>query len=158
MLLSPRWTFLIPGISLALIGLILCALALPGTLLWGVALDIHTLLVGTLGILIASQLIWCAVLAKTFAVTEGLLPKKESWDTIARVMTLERLLIGSLVLAAIGLTGIAGVTLQWIASGFGELRYAISKRWIIPSVGLIALAVQCAASSFLLSVLRMARL
>jgi len=158
MLLSPRWTFLIPGTSLALIGLILCALALPGTRLGGVALDIHTLLIGTLGILIASQLIWCAVLAKTFAVTEGLLPKKESWDTIARVMTLERLLIGSLVLAAIGLTGIAGVTLQWIASGFGELRYAISMRWIIPSVGLIALAVQCAASSFLLSVLRMARL
>jgi hypothetical protein len=158
MLLSPRWTFLVPGTLLAVIGLVLCALALPGIRVAGIALDIHTLLIGTLGISIATQLLWCAILAKTFAITEGLLPKSESWDAIARVMTLERLLIGSLVLAAIGVSGVAGVTLQWCTSGFGELPYATSMRWIIPSVGLIAVSVQCAASSFLLSVLRMARL
>ncbi len=158
LLLSPRWTFLVPGASLAVIGLILCALALPGVSLGGVALDIHTLLIGTLGVLIASQLIWCAILAKTFAVTEGLLPRNDSWDSIACVLTLERLLLLSLVVAGVGVSGIAGVALQWMASGFGELPYATSMRWIIPSVGLVALSVQCAASSFLLSVLRMARL
>lgn len=158
MLLSPRWTFLVPGASLAILGFVLCALALPGVRIGGVSLDIHTLLVGTLGILIASQFIWCAILAKTFAITEGLLPQKVFWGSIARVMTLERLLVVSLIVAGVGISGIAGVALQWMASGFGELPYATSMRWIIPSVGLIALSVQCAASSFLLSVLRMARL
>lgn len=158
MLLSPRWTFLVPGASMALVGFALCALALPGIQIAGVTLGIHTLLVGTLGILIALQLVWCAILAKTFAITEGLLPRTEKWDAISRVLTLERLLISSLALAAIGASGIAIVFSQWMQSGFGELPYASSMRWIIPSVGLIAVAVQCAASSFLLSVLRMARL
>ncbi len=158
MLLSPRWTFLVPGLSLGLIGVMLCALALPGFKIAGVTLDVHTLLVGTLAILIASQLVWCAILAKTFAVTEGVLPKNDRLETFARVMTLERLLCVSFAMAAMGATVIAGMSIQWILSGFGALPYATSMRWIIPAVGLVALAVQCAASSFLLSVLRMARL
>ena len=158
MLLSPRWTFLVPGVSLGLIGLVLCALALPGFNIAGVTLDVHTLLVGTLSILIASQLVSCAILAKTFAVTEGVLPKNKRLETFARVMTLERLLCVSLAMATIGIAIIAGISIQWIASGFGELPYATTMRWIIPAIGLIALSVQCAASSFLLSVLRMARL
>ena len=143
---------------MALIGFTLCALALPGVRVGGVTLDIHTLLVGTLGILIASQFIWCAILAKTFAITEGLLPRNSNLESFDRVMTLERLLVGSLAVAALGVSGIAGVFFQWMATGFGELPYATSMRWIIPSVGLIAFSVQCTASSFLLSVLRMARL
>ncbi len=158
MLLSPRWTFLVPGVSLGLIGLVLCALALPGCNIAGVTLDVHTLLVGTLSILIASQLVWCAILAKTFAVTEGVLPKNNRLETFARVMTLERLLCVSFAMASIGISIILGISIQWIGSRFGELPYAITMRWIIPAVGLIALSVQCAASSFLLSVLRMARL
>jgi hypothetical protein len=49
------------------------------------------------------------------------------------------------------------MTSLWAASGFGELPYAITKRWVVPAVDLISLSVQFAASSFLLSVLRMAR-
>ncbi len=158
MLLSPRWTFLVPGVSLGMIGSLLCALAMPGCQFAGVRLDVHTLLVGTLAILIASQLIWCAILAKTFAVTEGVLPQNHRLEVFARVMTLERLLAVSLGMAAVGVCLIASVSLQWMATGFGELHYATSMRSIIPAVGLIALSVQCAASSFLLSVLRMARL
>ena len=158
LLLSPRWTFLLPGIALAICGFLLCALALPGVSLGGIVLDVHTLLVGVLGILIASQFLWCAILAKTFAVTEGLLPRNQRWESFAKVMTLEKLLITSAIVGAIGLAGIAGVSLQWMSSGFGQLPYATTMRWIIPSVGMIALSVQCAASSFLLSVLRMARL
>lgn len=158
MLLSPRWTFLLPGFTLGAIGLALCGLALPGIRIAGVTLDVHTLLLGVLTILIASQLVWSAILAKTFAVTEGVLPKNERLEAFARVMTLERLLAISSGMAVVGATVIGSFAIQWALYGFGEIHYATSMRWIIPAVGLIALSVQCAASSFLLSVLRMARL
>jgi glycosyltransferase involved in cell wall biosynthesis len=158
MLLSPRWTFLVPGAALAMIGLVLCALAIAGFQFAGATLDVHTLLIGVLTVLVASQLVWCAVLAKTFAITEGLMPKNAKLEAITKKLTLERLLIGSGILAAAGATMILGQSIQWAWSGFGSLDYASSMRWTIPAVGMIALAVQCAASSFLLSVLRMARL
>jgi glycosyltransferase involved in cell wall biosynthesis len=158
LLLSPRWTFLIPGACLAAIGVLLYALALPQFVIGGAALDVHTLLAGTLSILVASQMVWCAILAKTFAVTEGLLPRNAKLDWFARVMTLERLLVASLAMGATGLTLIGLTALQWAASGFGPLDYATTMRWMIPGSGLVALACQFGASSFLLSVLRMARL
>jgi hypothetical protein len=61
-------------------------------------------------------------------------------------------------MALTGATLIGGVALQWATGGFGSLDYASTMRAVIPGTGLIALAFQFAASSFLLSVLRMARL
>ncbi len=158
LLLSPRWTFLIPGACLAAFGVLLYLLSLPQVVIGGAALDVHTLLVGTLSILVASQLIWCAILAKTFAVTEGLLPRNAKLEWFSRVMNLERLLILSTAMGATGLGLIALTTWQWASSGFGPLDYARTMRLMIPGTGLVALAFQVAASSFLLSVLRMARL
>jgi len=158
LLLSPRWTFLIPGAGLALIGAILCSLAIAGFRFAGATLDVHTLLIGVLSVLVASQLIWSAILAKTFATTEGLMPKNTKLEAFAKTMTLERLLILSGIMAATGIAIILAQTIQWASTGFGPLNYASSMRWTIPAVGMIALSVQCAASSFLLSVLRMARI
>lgn len=158
MLLSPRWTFLIPGAFLALIGLVLCAMAIPQWNVGAAALDVHTLLVGTLSILVASQMGWCAVLAKTFAITEGILPHDRLFDRFGRIMNLERLLALSLTMVGIGVALIGTVAMGWAAGGFGALEYARTMRWVIPGAGLIALGTQFAASSFLMSVLRMARL
>jgi len=158
MLLSPRWTFLIPGAFLALIGLVLCAMAIPQWNVGAAALDVHTLLVGTLSILVASQMGWCAVLAKTFAITEGILPHDRLFDRFGRIMNLERLLALSLTMVGIGVALIGAVAMGWAAGGFGALEYARTMRWVIPGAGLIALGTQFAASSFLMSVLRMARL
>jgi hypothetical protein len=158
LLLSPRWTFLVPGAILALLGLLLCGLALPQSSIAGAALDVHTLLMGTLSILVASQLVWCACLAKTFAMTEGLLPRDPLLDRFANTLPLERWLMLSALMIAAGLSCIVFIAWTWASSGFGPLEYAKTLRWVIPGAGLIALGVQCAASSFLMSVLRMARL
>ena len=158
MLLSPRWTFLIPGAALAAIGLVLCAMAIAQWNLWGAALDVHTLLVGTLSMLVASQMGWCAVLAKTFAITEGILPHDRMLDRVGRVMSLEKLLVLSFAMVGVGLALIGSIATSWAMGGFGSLDYARSMRWVIPGAGLIALGTQFAASSFLMSVLRMARL
>jgi hypothetical protein len=158
LLLSPRWTFLVPGAVFAILGLLLCGLALPQSIVAGATLDVHTLLMGTLSILVASQLVWCAILAKTFAITEGLLPRDALLDTFAKAFPLERLLLLSGTMVMAGLVCIGAIAWSWAADGFGMLEYAKTLRWVIPGAGLIALGVQCAASSFLMSVLRMARL
>ena len=158
MLLSPRWTFLIPGAILAFIGLLLCAMAIPQWSLGTAALDVHTLLVGTLSILVASQMGWCAVLAKTFAITEGILPHDRLLERFSRIMNLERLLVLSLAMVGVGVALIGAVAMGWAVGGFGALEYARTMRMVIPGAGLVALGSQFAASSFLMSVLRMARL
>ncbi len=158
MLLSPRWTFLIPGAILAFIGLLLCAMAIPQWSVGTAALDVHTLLVGTLSILVASQMGWCAVLAKTFAITEGILPHDRLLERFSRIMNLERLLVMSLAMVGVGVALIGAVAMGWAVGGFGALEYARTMRMVIPGAGLVALGSQFAASSFLMSVLRMARL
>ena len=158
MLLSPRWTFLIPGAILAFIGLLLCAMAIPQWSVGTAALDVHTLLVGTLSILVASQMGWCAVLAKTFAITEGILPHDRLLERFSRIMNLERLLVLSLAMVGVGVALIGAVATGWAVGGFGALEYARTMRMVIPGAGLVALGSQFAASSFLMSVLRMARL
>lgn len=158
LLMSPRWTFLVPGGLLAIAGLMLCCLALPQSVIAGAALDVHTLLVGCLSILVASQLVWCAILAKSFAVTEGLLPRDASLESFERALPLEKLLVVASSMVAIGAACIAGIAWYWAATGFGPLEYATTLRWVIPGAAMIALGVQWAACSFLLSVLRLARL
>jgi glycosyltransferase involved in cell wall biosynthesis len=158
MLLSPRWTFLIPGAILAFIGLLLCAMAIPQWSVGTAALDVHTLLVGTLSILVASQMGWCAVLAKTFAITEGILPHDRLLERFSKIMNLERLLVLSLAMVGAGVALIGAVATGWAVGGFGALEYARTMRMVIPGAGLVALGSQFAASSFLMSVLRMARL
>jgi len=61
-------------------------------------------------------------------------------------------------MVAIG-TGLIGMTAwRWVLEGFGPLPYATTLQSVVPGVGLIALATQLAATSFVVSVLRMARI
>ncbi len=157
MLQSPRWTFLIPGLSTALYGCIGFALACCRANVFGVQFDAHTMLVAMLAILVGAQMIWCAVLAKTFAGSEGLLPRDRRLDKLSRIFTLELCLSVSVGLMFAGSCAVSWQALSWASSGFGPLDYSHTMRTLIPAVGAVALGVQAAASSFLLSVLRLAR-
>ena len=98
---SPRWLFLIPGFALGLLGAIGYTVALPGLKIGGVTFDAHTLLFSSLAILMGYQSILFAILAKTFAINEGLLPKDPHLDRFFKVIYLERgLAIGALAFLA----------------------------------------------------------
>jgi len=154
---SPRWLFLFPGILLAVVGVLGYAVSLSGCRIAGVAFEAHTMLVATLSLLIAAQLGACAILARTFAGYEGLLPKDERLERLNSLFSLERCLIVSGVLFFGGFAVIAGKAYLWAASGFGPLDYARSMMSLIPAAGAMALGVLAATSSFLLSLLRLGR-
>src|SRR5205085_3538894 len=97
LIFSPRWLFLAPGVVLVLLGLVGYAVALPGLNIGGITFDAHTLLFSSLAILMGYQSVLFAICAKTFAITEGLLPKDPRVDRFFNVIYLERgLAIGAM--------------------------------------------------------------
>ncbi len=154
---SPRWLFLAPGMLLLFAGAAGYALAIPGTTIAGVTLGAHTLLVASLALLIGAQLGQLALFAKTFAITERLVPESRTMNWFRRTVTLERGLVVGGVMATAGTLMLAATTARWWGAGFGPLDYAITMRHVIPGVTLVALGTQAFFSSFFLSILRMAR-
>jgi hypothetical protein len=154
---SPKWLYLVPGVGLCLLGLLGYLLALPGVTLFGATLDAHTLLAASLATLLGCQLLQFAVFAKTFAVSEGLVPPDEKLNRYLKFMNLERCLAGGVTSMVLGGGLLVGAVSQWSAVRFGPLDYATTMRWVIPGVTLVALGCQIAFSSFFVSILRMAR-
>ena len=80
-----------------------------------------------------------ALIAKTFAITEGVLPPDPRIDRFARLLSLER---GSLLgLATVLLGGImlAAAVNEWRVRDFGRLNYAETMRVVVPGVTLAVL-------------------
>jgi len=154
---SPRWLFLVPGLVLILFGLLGYAIAFPGMTLGGVTFDVHTLLFASLAILCGYQSIIFAISAKTFAISEGLLPEDPRMNRFFEVVYLERGLIVSLLVLLIGVGLLGAAVLKWQSTGFGRLDYVYTMRLVIPGATLTALAIQTIFSSFFISLLGMRR-
>jgi len=154
---SPRWLFLIPGFFLVLMGMIGYGLAMPAITLHGVTFDAHTLLFASLSVLCGYQSILFAVFAKTFAISEGLLPPDPRMSRFFEHANLEKgLILGSLALLA-GLALLLVAVNRWRMADFGHLDYARTMRVVVPGVTLTALGFQTILSSFFTSILGMRR-
>ncbi|MCS6927319.1 MAG: glycosyltransferase family 2 protein [Candidatus Binatia bacterium] len=154
---SPRWLFLVPGMLLILLGLLGYGLALPGVTVGGVTLDAHTLLFASVAILLGYQSILFAVFTKTFAVGEGLLPDDPRLTRFIGLFSLEKGLLMGLGAFVGGVGLLVGAVYQWSLTGFGQLDYAHTMRFVIPGATLTALGFQTVLSSFFVSILRLPR-
>ena len=157
LLCSPRWLFFIPGMVLMVLGFIGYGLALPGVKIGPATFDAHTLLFASLAVMLGYQSTWFAIIAKTFAITEKLLPPDGRITKFLQITSLER----GLVLGAMGMIAgaflLGDAVLQWRAVGFGHLDYSYTMRWVIPGVTLCALGFQTILSCFIISLLGLAR-
>ena len=151
LIFSPRWTFFRPGLLLIALGVIGYALALPQVHLFGIALDVHTLLVASLAGLMGWQSILLAALARIFAAREGMMPPHPRLEKL----TVERGLGFGLVLLVVGLLLIAMVVVQWRNLEFGELDYPMTMRWVVPGVTFAALGFQTMMAALMAGVLKM---
>jgi hypothetical protein len=132
-------------------------MAMANMTILGVTVDAHTLLVATLAILLGYQSVLFALLAKTFAVSEGILPYDGRLERFFRVFNLEKGLLAGGVALLSGLALLFVATNQWRVQGFGNLDYSLTMRWVIPGVGLTVLGFQTILSSFLVSILGLRR-
>ena len=153
----PRWLFLIPGTVLILLGLVGYAVAMPGLRISEVSFDAHTLLFASLAMLCGYQSVLFHVFAKTFAISEGLMPEDPLMTQFYQVATLERGLIAASVGLIVGCGLLLAAVNQWRLVSFGNLDYAHTMRLVVPGVTVTALAFQTILSSFFVSILGMRR-
>ncbi len=151
MLFSPRWLFFYPGLLLLTIGLLLgLALAIGPIELGTVQLDVSTMVVASGLAIIGYQSIWFAVLSKSFASREGLLPMDVRVERFRKLFPLEKALGVAAVAVLVGLIGLVVASVQW---DFSPQDARQSLRVVVPSMTVLILGVQTGLSSLLLSVL-----
>jgi hypothetical protein len=130
---------------------------MPGIAINGVQFDAHTLLFASLAIICGYQAILFAVMTKTFAIREGLLPEDPRIMRMYHYVNLERGLVAGAAAVVGGSVLLLLAIIQWYRRDFGALDYARTMRTVIPGVTLTALGVQTIFSSFLISILGMKR-
>jgi glycosyltransferase involved in cell wall biosynthesis len=154
---TPRWLFLIPGLLLILLGVVGYTIALPQLTFYGVTFDMHTLLFASLALLCGFQAVLFAVLAKLFAITEGILPPDPRLERVFNYLTLEKGIVGGMLALIVGCALLITAVLIWRATGWGRLDYSEVMRLVIPGATFTALGFQTVLSSFLMSILGMKR-
>jgi glycosyltransferase involved in cell wall biosynthesis len=154
---SPRQLFLIPGLVLIALGVLGYALAMPGVTIGPMTFDAHTLLFASLAMIAGYQSGFFAVFAKTFAITEGLLPPDPRFERFQRLVTLERGLAAGAIGCAVGLAILLAAVNQWRVQDFGRLDYARTMRLVVPGVTLSVLGFQTVLGCFFLSLLGLRR-
>ena len=148
LLYTPRWLFLMPGLLLFLLGVLGYAAALAGRDGTGG----RSLLVASACVLCGYQSVIFAVFAKTFAVSERLLPEDPKLTRFYELVNLEK---GLLLSAAALLVGVVMLGYSWFGrttpdSGTG-LAVAIAGATIT------ILGFQTMISSFLMSIVGLRR-
>ena len=158
LLYSPRYLFLVPGLLLAVVGTLVMAALLAGPRRVGaVTFDVHTLLFAGVAVVTGVQLGLFGTFAKLFAMHAGLLPPDARVARLGRHATLERGLVASGAVLALGLALALAAVHTWQAANFGPLAIGTTMRLSVPAGTLIVLGVQGIFASFLLSLLSIPR-
>lgn len=154
---SPRWLFLYPGLILIVIGVLGMGILLPGPVTLGkVTFDIHTLLISSTAIIVGSQLVTFAILARQFAINTRLLPDKPHFRTTLEKISLEKFLIMGGLLILLGTVGIVYSVYWWGAKAqFGSLVPSQMMRLLVPAITLVAVGFQIVMFSFFKSILEL---
>ena len=150
---SPTHLFMIPGAVMAMLGVLISLTVLLQIDILGRTWDLHTMVAGSLLVIVGSQVVSLGLAAHAYATY--FMGAKDPWfDRVRARMRLEH---GLLIGGAITLVGViiaAVVVVVWINRGFGALS---DERAVIAAATLIIVGIQVFFSSFLLSILGLRR-
>ncbi|MGE3303176.1 MAG: glycosyltransferase family 2 protein [Hyphomonadaceae bacterium] len=151
---SPRWLFFYPGLILMVLGVFVAGVLAPGAVRVTptLELDFHTLIAACFAVIVGSQLLMFGFVARRYAMMEGFLPSKHTLHGLLEGLTLERILQSAGVLLAIGIGGVIWSLWFWASLGFGAIEYPLVLRVLVIALSAVVVAVQMAASAFLVSV------
>ena len=154
---SPTHLFMVPGVSLLVVGLLIMLALVGGKIeIAGSSFDIHYMVVGSMLAILGAQVAALGLSARLYARSIGLI----RWDPLLswgyHHLSLERgILAGSLV-TVVGCGVLAAILAQWIAWGF-SFQSAGMIRPALLGLTLVVLGVQTIFSAFFLSLLSMRR-
>ncbi len=158
LILSPRWTLMLPGALLFLLGAAtLGALGLGPLTLGSVTFDIHTMLVASLLTIVGYQAATTAIAARIYAVEEEIGPPAPWMRNAFEYFTLERGILFGLLTVGLGAGLIAWAAWGWARVDFGPLDPAITLRPVVLGATLGALGFQTLFMSFVYSMLGIKR-
>ncbi len=154
---SPTVLFFLPGGIIVLVGLALMGSQLLAPIeqpLWigPVRMDFHWAILGSLFTLCGAQVIQAHFLAKAYSIAHRLYENDLFLDWLSRVLSVERVLVVSLLLIGIGFVLDASVLWTWIRTGYGALVSGHTRLVIFGST-LIALGTQMFFNAFLFSII-----
>src|SRR5215216_720119 len=150
---NPTFLFAVPGLFTVLVGAVAMLAVFAHGSLFGHTFDIHTLIGGSLLVVVGSQLIGFGLCARVFAVGE--FGDRDPWleRQVGRLRLEHGLLVGTgVTLAGVVIGGV--VVAEWIARGLGSLS---EERVTILAATLVIVGIQIFFTSFLLSILSMRR-
>jgi len=150
---SPNHLFIAPGLLLALVGGLMSMTVLVHLPVFARQWDLHTLIGGSLLLIVGAQLVGLGLCAHAYATY--FMNERDRWFDRARArLQLEHgLLLGSVV-AFLGLALLAVMVAEWIGRGFGSLS---EERVALLAATLLVVGIQIVFTSFLLSILGLRR-
>lgn len=148
----PSGLLLYPGLGLMLAGLAGSAtLAVTPVTVFGVHLDIHTLLYCGAAVLLGFQLITYSIIVRLLMIAARLIPPQPRFSWWVNWLRLEHGLGVGALLIAVGLGGVLWLARGWQADNFGSLDPFQTMRVAIPSAIAITLGFQVAFAALFLS-------
>src|SRR5882724_5433976 len=156
LLMSPRWFFGIPGVILLVCGVIVSSVLLSGPLhVMSIAFDYHTLMYSTSAIVLGYQSVLLFIFAELMAVETGLHPPGSRFRLLRERRTLEHCVLIGLALIFVGVVFGISAARQWSLVGFGNLRPALTIRFVICSVLFLLLGGQTLLGGFYFGLLNL---
>ena len=153
LLYHPSFLFLVPGSVFGAIGAVLMALVFAHASLFGRSYFIHTLIGGSLLVIVGTQLFGFGLCGRAYAVHQ--FGDSDGWlERVGGRFRLEYGLVLGLTLMAAGLAAGGVIVGRWFAHGLGSLS---EERVTILSATLLIVGIQVFFTSFLLSIVGLRR-
>ncbi|MGA1827114.1 glycosyltransferase family 2 protein [Microbacterium sp.] len=155
LIFSPRWLFLVPGLTALIIGVLGTLLLLFGpTSIAGVGFDVASQVYLSALAVVGYQAVLFAILTKMYAEREGFrLPRSRGFSWLAERTSLESLSLAGLALFLIGFAVLIVQLVSWGATGFGAQDPQATLRVAIPASLCMILGAQTIMSGMFLGIL-----
>ncbi|MEY2664796.1 MAG: hypothetical protein RIT04_604 [Candidatus Parcubacteria bacterium] len=149
LLYSPLIIFLVPGISLFIIGLIsMILLYISNPSFLNLTFYFHPMFLSSGCMIAGYQLIFFALFAKTYAIIH-MNERNKTFESLFQHITLERTCLVGSILFIFGLLIYGSIFYKWIDSGFGPLHEIKNS---IVALTLLVIGIQTISSAFMLSI------
>jgi len=150
---APNHLFILPGALISLLGALISLTVLAHVNALGRNWDLHTLIGGSLLLIVGVQIVSMGLCAHAYATY--FMGERDAWFDRARErLRLEHGLLLGGTIALAGLTMIVVMAIDWVSRGFGSLS---EERVALMAATLLVIGIQIIFSSFLLSILGLRR-